>query len=276
MISLSILIAFTILWLLLSAWALSTSARAAGSPRGSFRRGVAVVALLFVVECISEGIGIAAPSTSPRAAAVSGLVRLALLWIVVFLVFRSGFKLNAKRTLAPFGVYLGLGVASLALAVFVIKPYLIEAFVLPTQSMAPTIESGNRFVVNKLVQPRRLDLVTYWSDDSPPAVYCKRLIGLPGERIRFEGGGVFVNDQPITLPPVLAGRCHASPAPVPPSKARYRDGESISLGPNEYFLIGDNVDRSADSRLAGPTHASALVGVVDFVYWPPSKIRLMR
>lgn len=276
LISLSIFIAVTVLSLLVSAWALSWSSRAVGSPRAGFRAGLAAILLLFVFGIIFAVIGTAAMPAAPVPAMLTGLILLIVQLAVVFLILRSVFKLNTKRTFAPFGVYLALGTAQIALAVFVIKPFVVEAFVIPTKSMVPTIEPGDRFVVDKLVRPRRLDLVAYWSQDAHPAIYCKRLIGLPGERIRFDQGGVFINDQQVTLPPVIAGRCHASPSVLPPSQARYRDGESIALGPDEYFVIGDNVDVSADSRLAGPSHASSLIGVVDFVYWPLSKARLMR
>lgn len=205
-----------------------------------------------------------------------GLALLIVQLGAVFLILRSAFKLTSKRTFAPFVAYAAVVLAQLGLAMFVVKPFIAEAFVLPTNSMSPTIEPGDRFVVNKLIGARRLDLVAYWSQDAEPALYCKRLIGLPGERLRFEHGGIYVDDQPIALPPVLAGRCRASPSALPPNRARYRDGESIVLGKDEYFFIGDNVDVSADSRLVGPSRDSSLVGVVDFLYWPLSRVRLLR
>src|SRR5205823_2060885 len=109
-----------------------------------------------------------------------------------------------------------------------------------TPSMAPTIEPRDRLLVNKLLRPRRWDMVAYWRhDEQPPAVYCKRLIALPGERLRFDGGMVYINDQLMPAPAVVAGRCHAS---VPGTAARYADGQTIALGSDEYFLVGDNVD----------------------------------
>jgi signal peptidase I len=276
LVSLSIFIAVTVLSLLVSAWALSRSARAVGSPRARFRAAIAAILLLIVLGIVFAVSGAVATPAAPVPALVTGLLLLIVQLVLVFLVLRSAFKLTTKRTFAPFGVYVSLVVAQLLLVVFVIKPFIVEAFVIPTKSMAPTIEPGDRLVVDKLLRPRRLELVAYWSQDVHPAIYCKRLIGLPGERIRFDQGGVFVNDQQVTLPSILAGRCHASPSALPPGQARYRDGESIALRPDEYFLIGDNVDVSVDSRLAGPSRASSLVGVVDLVYWPLKKARLMR
>jgi signal peptidase I len=276
LIALSILISLTVLSLLVSAWALSWSARVVGSSRARFGAGLCASLLLFVVATIFAVVSSAATAAAPLLGLVIGWALLALELGAFFLVLRTAFKLTVKRAFAPFGVYLALIAAQLVLTIFIVKPFLAEAFVIPTESMSPTIEPGDRLVVDKLVGPKRLDLVAYWSHDDHPDIYCKRLIGLPGERIRFDQGALFVNDQQVTLPSVLTGRCHAAPAALPPDQARYRDGESIALGADEYFFIGDNVDVSLDSRLAGPSHASSLVGVVDFVYWPLNKARLIR
>ena len=166
--------------------------------------------------------------------------------------------------------------AQVGLAFGVIKPFLTEAFVLSGKSMTPTIEPGERFIVNKLIRSRRWDLVAYWSQAGQPAVFCKRVVGLPGERLRFDQGQVYVNGQAVAAPLVLEGRCHAHPSGIPPQQARYQDGDTIVLGDNDFFLIGDNVDASVDSRMHGPSDRSSLVGVVDLVYWPPSKARILR
>lgn len=141
--------------------------------------------------------------------------------------------------------------------------------------MSPTLEPNDRFFINKLQTPRRLDLVAYWNRGVQTRVYCKRLLALPGERLRFEGGEVWINDERLALPPPLVGRCRASVRSYP-QPFHYSDGETIELGKNEYFFIGDNVDRSADSRQFGPTTELDIIGVVDAVYWPPSRMRLMR
>jgi signal peptidase I len=132
---------------------------------------------------------------------------------------------------------------------------------------------GDRFVVNKLDHPARWDLVTYHSTTPGAPVYCKRVVGLPGEKVRFDQGNVYINDQLMVAPPVVAGRYHAT---LPTVRSTYRDGETIGLNDREFFVVGDNVDVSADSRIYGPTDRSAIVGVVDFVYWPPGDARVVR
>jgi len=110
---------------------------------------------------------------------------------------------------------------------------------------------------------------------SQPRIYCKRLIGLPGEQLRFEEGNLYVDNQPVTPPAVLAGRLHASLTDAGP-EARYRDGETISLAGDEYFFIGDNVEASKDSRFDGPSRRGAILGVVDVLYWPLGRARIFR
>jgi signal peptidase I len=121
-------------------------------------------------------------------------------------------------------------------------------------------------------------MVAYHStdlDNRTPTIYCKRLIGLPNERLRFEGGNLYANNKAIEAPEVLRGRLHAAPG-AEQTLAHYRDGEDIVLGADECFVIGDNVDKSTDSRMRGPSNASEIVGVVDWIYWPLGKFRIVR
>lgn len=276
MASLSILIVMVAVSLLIRGWALAAAARKVGSSRGRFRIGVGVAFLLLLMSISFTLLdGVIEPESNSTAILIA-LVLLGALFALALIVLAFSFRLTLKRTLAPFAAFIALVLAELGVALLVIKPLIIEAFVLPTRSMSPTLDEGDQFIGNKLLRPRRLDLVAYWSTDADPAIFCKRLIGLPGERLRFEEGGILVNDQAVALPPVLAGRCHASPAALPPARARYRDGETIALGEDEYFLIGDNVDASRDSRTMGPSHASSLIAVVDLVYGPLGRVRVLR
>ena len=58
--------------------------------------------------------------------------------------------------------------------------------------------------------------------------------------------------------------------------ALYQDGQTIQLKPNEYFFIGDNPEISADSRLDRPSDRSSVVGVLDLIYWPMHRARVVR
>jgi signal peptidase I len=174
------------------------------------------------------------------------------------------------------GIYLAMGFVEIGIVAGLVKPFLVEAFVMPTKSMSPTINPDDRFIVNRLLRPRRWDLVAYRNNGPHPEVYCKRVIGLPGEKLRFDHGNIFINDHLVTPPPVLAGHLRAFPGETQPAYFRYKEGETITLGDNQYFFVGDNIDISADSRMYGPSDRSSLVGVVDVIYWPVTKIRILR
>jgi signal peptidase I len=270
---------------LLMAWAMARAARAVGSPRGKLRFGF--LAVLFVV--IINVVFIVLDARAARSARANdsygtlarGLFLLLLQLGVIHVMLRHTFRLSGGRAFAPFGALIGVTILQIALAVFVIKPWVTEAFSVRNASMSPTIDDSDRFAVNKLLRPRRWDLVAYrnvYDDDGqPPETFCKRLIALPGERLRIEGGTIYINDKPADgIPPVLAGRCRAA-MPGPGRRlTRYEDGQTIALAADEYFFIGDNLDISGDSRSYGPSKTSALVGVIDVIYWPPAKARIVR
>ncbi len=276
MLSLAILLCLLCLSLLGSACVLVWSSRQMGSARGSFRWGLLVAFLIWIVEALAVALsGIAAAkSTSPPIGVL--LTLFVLGWGGAFVVIWRGFGLGFLRSFAPFGIYIAFAILQIICMVLVVKPYVIEAFVISTHSMSPTLVPGDRFIVNKLLAPRRLGLVAYRTYGPSSEIFCKRLIGLPGERLRFKGGNLYVNDRQVAVPQVLVGHCHAFPPAIDSTNARYQEGQTITLGNDEYFFIGDNADESGDSRLYGPSHRADLVGVADLIYWPIGKLQIVR
>jgi len=275
MLSLCLWSAILPVFFFLMIWVTSRAARAVGSPRDRLRDSVAV---WITATLINVGVGLLAGLIMPQSlrgsvAAAAALVLAQLL--IAYSVVRIGFQLSPGRALAPFGAQLGVSGLGALLLLGLVRPFVSEAFVIPTASMSPTIEPGERILVNKLATPRRWDLLVYVvNDPHGPEKYCKRLVGLPGERLRFENGQIYINDQLQTAPAVVAGRYAASlPHFSPP---QYFDGETIQLGEREFFLVGDNVNRSGDSRIHGPSDRSALVGVVDLRYWPLARVAILR
>ena len=278
MLSLIILLVGTLLQLLASAWATAAAARAAGSGRGRFAVGLMAIGATLLVSIALQGLGAVLPHGWNSA--MFGLVltpALGLIYLAaLFVIFRRLFVLKSLRPLAPLGAFIAVALTFLMIAFLLVKPYVIEAFVLSTASMAPTLVPGDRFVVNRLLTPRRFDIVAYHPEVDRAVVYAHRLIGLPGERLRFAGGSLYINDVKIDAPPPLAGRLTAAPLAAPPESRRYREGQEIQLGPDDYFLVGDHLDVAADSRVRGPIPRPDLVGVADLIYWPAGKLRVLR
>lgn len=272
----------------LQGWVVALAARAVGSKRGRLGVGIVAGLICFLLNGAFAAAGMLlvrphmAAATHAMGWALLGWVLLvwgmvAVEWAAMLAVMRYAFSLSLVRALAPLGAMAGLAVAGFVLAILVVRPHLIEAFVMvQSTSMSPTIDPGDRLLVNKMERPRRLDVVLYHSQDRNRTVYCKRVIALPGERLRFENGNVYINNQPIALPSVIAGKCHAFAARAPLNWRRYVDGQTIALGPAQYFVLGDNLDVSVDSRMTGPLAAGSLVGVVDLRYWPLGRWHILR
>ncbi len=144
------------------------------------------------------------------------------------------------------------------------RSFIGEAFVVPTRSMSPTIQPGDRILVDKLWYNRkpihRGEVVVYRSEGPDAAPYVKRVAGLPGDEIEIRSERVFVNGAEWDDPhAVFTG-------PLPPY------GKMVDQGPVKVpldccFLLGDNRRACKDSRLIGPIPRSHLYGVARLIYW---------
>ena len=119
-------------------------------------------------------------------------------------------------------------------------------------SMLPLYETDGLRFFNRLTyawrEPRRGDIVAI-QVGAGEVVYVKRIVGLPGERVRIEAGNVVVNGQPVDEPYV-----------------RYRthgwDLEEIALGPDEFFVVGDNRSMRIEQHTLGLVHRRRIVGTM--------------
>jgi signal peptidase I len=140
--------------------------------------------------------------------------------------------------------------------------------------------TGDRIIALKPLAPRRWDLIVFRFPEEPSVIYVKRLIGLPGEEVAIRDGEVWINGQLERKPAEIAGLRYSGT----PDGPRTEWGP-VTLGDDEYFVLGDFSRRAADARswqigAAGhPPYAvpeSHLVGVVTHIYWPPSRWRIFR
>jgi signal peptidase I len=145
----------------------------------------------------------------------------------------------------------------MVLVIYTLVNLLAPRYIVEGASMQPSFETGEWIIVNRLSylvgEPQRGDVVIL-DYPEPQEDLIKRLIGLPGETIEIHDGTVFVNGQALTEPYIKA----------PP---RYRD--EITLGPDEYYVLGDNRNNSRDSHAFGVVEASHFIGKAWMIYWPP-------
>jgi signal peptidase I len=150
-----------------------------------------------------------------------------------------------------------LALAGLAAAALAARRARLEPMLVQGGSMRPTLAPGQRVAVAPLVRPpRRGDLVVVGRGDRD---VVKRVVGLPGERVRLGAGGLEVDGRPVPEPYLRGG--------VPGA------GElDLTLGPGQYLVLGDHRAASTDGRDFGPVGADALLGRVRFAYWPPRRL----
>jgi signal peptidase I len=158
-----------------------------------------------------------------------------------------------RRTVTLAAAALALG----ALAVAARRLARLEPVLVEGDSMRPTLRPGQRLAVGPLDrQPRRGDLVVVRRDSTLSGLeVVKRVVGLPGERVRLVAGRLQV-DGVAVAEPYLAGTGGAADL-------------DVRLGEDQYLVLGDHRAASTDGRDFGPVPAAALTGRVRFAYWPP-------
>ncbi len=162
-------------------------------------------------------------------------------------------------------------VVALVLALGV-RTYVAQMFYIPSGSMLPTLQVGDRIVVDKLSYRLhavgRGDVVVFRRpplEHAPYADLVKRVIGLPGDTVASEGGRVYINGKPLAEPWLPQPVPLTTPSPAPQA---FSLDHPYTVPAGEYFVMGDNRTDSEDSRYFGPIPADLVVGRMVFVAWP--------
>jgi signal peptidase I len=169
--------------------------------------------------------------------------------------------------LSGFGVWLRDLIVSLAISAFIIV-FLYQPVKVEGVSMMPSLADQERIFVNKFVyrlEPiERGDIVVFRYPRDPSKSYIKRVIGTAGDRVRIDGGQVYVNDQAL------------DEDYVPPAYTDSRSMKELIVPLHNYFVLGDHRSMSQDSRDFGPVDQSYIYGKAVFGYWPMDKLGRVR
>ena len=145
-----------------------------------------------------------------------------------------------------------------------VRPFVVEAFWIPSASMVPTLKYGDRVLVNKFIsrftEPQRGDIIVFKSVEGDGQDLIKRVVGVPGDEIAVRGGKLFVNGEPQKEPYVnkkYPDRSFYAPTTVPK---------------DHVFAMGDNRANSQDSRIFGPVPEKNIEGEAFLRFWPPDRI----
>jgi signal peptidase I len=153
--------------------------------------------------------------------------------------------------------------ASLLIITFLYQPVRVEG-----TSMLPRLEDQDRLFINKFVYRfsaiAQGDVVVFRYPRDTQKSYIKRIIAIPGDRLRIDRGQVFVNDKPLSEPYI---------------PEEYRDVRSLDatvIPKDEYFVMGDHRSISSDSREFGPVKRDLIYGKAAFVYWPTQDVGVVH
>jgi signal peptidase I len=171
------------------------------------------------------------------------------------------------------------GIVVVVVAVLVavlLRTFVVQTFYIPSGSMEPTLQIGDRILVDKLSYDlhgvHRGDIVVF---GRPPAENCggpevndlvKRVVGLPGDVLTLSGGYVYADGRRLDeswLPSSEQGITTAGP-----TGTSYDLAHAYRVPANDYFVMGDNRTDSCDSRYWGPIPRSLIVGKVSLRVWP--------
>lgn len=155
-------------------------------------------------------------------------------------------------------------------AVFFIRNFLIQPFMVAGSSMVPNFEDGDYLLVDELTYrfraPERGEVAVFRYPNDEAVYFIKRIIGLPGERVKVSDGRVAVYNTAHRDGLVLEERYLPSGL-VTAGNAEYE------LKSGEYFVLGDNRSYSYDSRQWGVLKSSEIIGLARLRLWPISEFR---
>lgn len=154
---------------------------------------------------------------------------------------------------------------------WLIKSFVVQPFFIPSASMEPTLIPRDHVLVNKFIyrfqEPEFGDIIVFAYPPDPDKDYIKRLIGVPGDRIRIENGVLHLNGEKV--PEDYRQR--------PLEMADYPgDGGEVEVPEGHYFVMGDNRANSADSRVWGFLPEENIVGKAFVIYFPFDRLRTVQ
>jgi signal peptidase I len=165
------------------------------------------------------------------------------------------------------------------LLALVIRTYLVQAFKIPSGSMEDTLVIGDHLLVSKFIygtkipftdsqvikvrDPLRGDVIVFEYPEDPSKDFIKRVIGTPGDVVEGKDKKVYVNGKLYQNPHEI----HKEKEVIPKEMNPRDTFGPVTVPPNSYFVMGDNRDRSYDSRFWGFVSRDKIKGLAFIKYW---------
>lgn len=168
----------------------------------------------------------------------------------------------------------------------IIRAFIVQAFKIPSGSMIPTFEVGDRIFVNKfiygaripftdfrfpaLAEPKRGDIIVFVSPEAPRKDFVKRLIAQGGQAVEIKNGDIYIDGKPVENPASVGGIYYYN-------RGDYgKEGKVVKVPEDSYYALGDNSASSRDSRYWGFIPKKNIIGKAILVYWPIYRIRILK
>lgn len=167
----------------------------------------------------------------------------------------------------------------------VIRTFVVQAFKIPTGSMRTTLMEGDLILVSKFIygakvpftdlrlpklrEPKRGDVVVFIYPEDSKKDFIKRLIGLPGDTVEIKNGTAYINGSPLQ-DSVFGQIFYYNFGDFE------KDGYKVTVPKDSYFVLGDNSRSSKDSRYWGFVPAKNILGKAMVIYWPLTRIRIIK
>ncbi len=161
----------------------------------------------------------------------------------------------------------------------IIRTFIVQAFKIPSGSMEDTLLIGDHLLVCKFIygtkipftdsrilkirDPKRGDVIVFEYPEDPSKDFIKRVVGLPGDVVEGRDKKVFVNGKPYENPHEI----HKEKEIIPKAQNPRDNFGPVTVPTDSYFVMGDNRDRSYDSRFWGFVKSPKIKGLAFIKYW---------
>lgn len=153
--------------------------------------------------------------------------------------------------------------------IFLFQPHKVQGY-----SMYPTFDDGDYLLTDKLSyrlhEPKAGEVVVFNAPDHPKYDYIKRIIAVPGDRVKLINGKFYVNGY------ILDESEYLSSEIITQGEGFLKEGGETIIPPNYYFMAGDNRPGSSDSRQFGPVAKDKIVGKAWIRYWPITSMGIIE
>lgn len=167
-----------------------------------------------------------------------------------------------------------------------IRAFIVQAFKIPSGSMIPTFNIGDRIFVNKFIYgakvpftnfrlpalraPKRGDIIVFISPEDKKKDFVKRLIATGGQTVEIREGKIYVDGKVVDEPASIKGVYYYN------AGDHGKEGQIITVPPDSYYALGDNSASSRDSRYWGFVPKKNLLGKVICIYWPLHRMKIIK